>query len=92
MISKEDIEAIRYAENMKKFCQTESTPVMMLLLVEKLDFLGDSKSYEEILAGTFNILASINKFAKACIKVLKKLANIINVPKAILTTDLYRSG
>ena len=60
LTNKSEIEDAIYLENRKKVSQTNSTLMILELLVSKLGFLEDSKACEKILEGIFNILSEVD--------------------------------
>jgi len=91
LIEKSEIENAIHKENKLKFTQMNLTPAMMELLVSDLRFLGDIECYNQILAGTYQPSLNINQYAKAFLKKLVKSRNIVNLPRAYISTDSFHN-
>ena len=87
LTDKSEIEDTMHKENIKKFKQTNSTPVMTEPLVFELRFLEDSLACDRILQGTYILSPSLEKYSTACIEELAKPVSLHHTPEVAITTE-----
>jgi len=92
LIKKEDIERAYLEENKEKFQQIQDIPPMKRYLIQDLGFTGDSDKCRVILDGLYELPKDTDPFTKAYIKELKQPAGLINVPKAVISTETFKQG
>ena len=89
LTAKTDIKEICHQENQTKFTQTIGTPVIEDQLIRDLKFLGNSIVYSNILQGSYALPQELDEITKEFIKELKRPSEILNTPKANISTKMF---
>ena len=71
-----DIEQACMEENIRRFHQSEGTPLMTTKMVEELGYLGNTSTANDILAGTYATPDSMDQYTKLFLAELKKPLNL----------------
>ena len=87
LTQKESIKNTCYAENKKKFLQTNKTPAMKGQLAKELEFIRDSEAYTQILNEYYVPLIVTNEYTKDYLKVLQKPVSLRNTPRVVISTS-----
>jgi hypothetical protein len=81
-------------ENDRRFCQSETTPPMVQPLLSDLEYLADTTTADEILAGTYTVPPGVDIYTAKLIAELRMPDVIRNSPltAATVTTEDHTNG